>query len=164
MMQQLNYEANLSNFVDNLSQKMSFNSMCEQLIDITEMPADLEEIDEGFESFKLKQNEKEKVSLQSITLEEQRTYLNNKLTQELNDIQKAEGEYKDDEHYDQDYLIPALHKSNSSTGIDKQKLVMALSDNVFTVKSNFLYKDLWKCDESFKVDEINLFTKKIQCT
>lgn len=39
---------------------------------------------------------------------------------------------------------------------------MALSDNVFSLKNKFLYKNLWKCQENFKIDEINLFTKKIQ--
>lgn len=39
---------------------------------------------------------------------------------------------------------------------------MALSDNVFSLKNKFLYKNLWKCHENFKIDEINLFNKKIQ--
>ena len=39
---------------------------------------------------------------------------------------------------------------------------MALSQNVFTNNHSFLQSDLWKCDQSYKVEEINLYRKKVQ--
>jgi hypothetical protein len=39
---------------------------------------------------------------------------------------------------------------------------MALSENVFNCKTSFLYKHLWRCDQNHKLDEINLYLKKVQ--
>lgn len=39
---------------------------------------------------------------------------------------------------------------------------MALTENVFSTKSSFLYKHLWKCDKNHKVDDINFYIKKVQ--
>lgn len=97
-------------------------------------------------------------------MEKQRAYLNQRITMETNQIKQTEGNYSEDEDYDKDYLIPTVQsRSTNPNLVDKQRLVMALSDNVFSFKSKFLQRDLWKCDETFKIDEINVYIKKIQC-
>ena len=95
-------------------------------------------------------------------MEEQRSYLNQRMNIETNSIKKTEGNYSEDEDYEKDYLIPTIQsKVTNPNLIDKQRLVMALSDNVFSFKTKFFYRDLWKCHENFKVDEINVYIKKI---
>ena len=83
---------------------------------------------------------------------------------ETNSIKQTEGHYSEDEDYDKDFLIPTIPSriSTNQSFVDKQRLVMALSDNVFSFKNKFLYRDLWRCHENFKIDEINVYIKKIQ--
>lgn len=87
---------------------------------------------------------------------------------EQNAVKQTEGAVADDDtDFEPDFLIPAIQSKNPSIAsqkqqLDKQKLVMALSENVFNCKSSFLYKQLWKCDQNHKLDEINLYLKKVQ--
>ena len=76
-----------------------------------------------------------------------------------------EGEYKSDEE-DKDFLIPVINSKhiNTNQAIDKQKLMLAMSENVFCEenKHSILQNNLWRLNDSVTRDQINLFNKKLQ--
>ena len=57
--------------------------------------------------------------------------------------------------------LPNVIAVNSNT-IDKQKLVLAMSENVFADdSSHFSYNYVWRLRENYTSDEINLYNKKL---
>jgi len=80
-------------------------------------------------------------------------------------IRLIEGEYKSDEE-DKDFLIPVINSKhiNTNQAIDKQKLMLAMSENVFCEenKHSILQNNLWRLNDSVTRDQINLFNKKLQ--
>ena len=80
-------------------------------------------------------------------------------------IRMIEGEYKSDEE-DNDFLIPVINSKhiNINQAIDKQKLMLAMSENVFSDENKHteLQNNLWRLKDSVTRDQINLFNKKLQ--
>lgn len=75
-----------------------------------------------------------------------------------------EGEYHSDEDHDASFLIPIASPNDQhiEVEIEKQKLMMAASENIFSDNQMFIYNNVWQLNDRTTVDEINLFHKKIQ--
>ena len=98
---------------------------------------------------------------------EQKMYLTATMKMERNVIRMTEGEYKSEDEFDENYLIPVINVKNpqgtiKSAQLDKQRLVMAFSESVFSGSNSFLYQNLWKCDQNHMSDQINVYQRKVQ--
>ena len=70
-------------------------------------------------------------------------------------IKMIEGEYQSDDE-DKDFLIPVINSKHINTNqvIDKQKLMLAMSENVFCEENKHasLQNNLWRLNDSVTKD------------
>ena len=70
-------------------------------------------------------------------------------------IKMIEGEYQSDDE-DKDFLIPVINSKHINTNqvIDKQKLMLAMSENVFCEENKHasLQNNLWRLNDSATKD------------
>lgn len=96
-------------------------------------------------------------------LYEQKEYLTAQMRDNQKKILIKEGEYHSDEDHDASFLIPIASPTSQDEGqIEKQKLMMTASENIFSDTQMFVYNNVWQLNDRTTVDEINLFHKKIQ--
>jgi len=76
-------------------------------------------------------------------LDDQKQFLIAQMKQKQKQILASEGEYKSDEEPDHDFLIPAIQTKPTQTVSNKQKILMAVSENVFYDRQLFIYNNLW---------------------
>jgi endo-1,4-beta-D-glucanase Y len=102
-------------------------------------------------------------------IEDQREYLVNDMLQRRKQLIRVEGDYKDQPKFDPSYLIPAINSKNTTQLSeqsqkalqDKQRLLMAISENVFS-ENYFFYFHLWRQRENTtNTDDVNLYYKKL---
>ena len=53
-------------------------------------------------------------------------------------------------------------KQISTSKVDKQKLVMAVTESVFAENNMFIYNNVWRLNQKTSGDEINFYLKKLQ--